>query len=217
MKEKKHRLSLPVEEFLNRDLIFFNNPVLIQGLALTPVVAACNTLANALALSVAAVILVVPSRLIGDALCGRMPGWLRPPLYAFLAAALYLPAYLAVTSLFQSPALSLLLYLPLLTVDTLVLSRSEIPVREGALLALRNGLFTCIGFAIVACTVGAVREFLSRGALFGVKLLAAPPSRFAGTVGGGLILTALLAALFQSVNAAYRTAHAQPEEVEQDG
>ncbi len=203
----KARLAMNVDEYLRRDLVIFNNPVLIGGLAVTPIVAAATTLQNALALCVAVLILVVPTRILGDLVGRHVPMWLRPMLYAFTGAALYIPAYFAVSLLFGEPTMTLAFYLPLLAVDTIVLSRSEIKAREGLLTALRNGVLTSVGFALVACVFGAVREILSQGRLMGIKLLEEAPFRLADTVGGGLILTAVAAALFQTLSAAYRNAH----------
>ncbi len=216
-KTPKARLAMNIDEYLRRDLIIFNNPVLIGGLAVTPVVAAATTLQNALALCVAVLILVVPTRVLGDLVSKRVPMWLRPMLYAFTGAVLYIPAHLAVTLLFGTPNVTLGMYLPLLAVDTIVLSRSEIKVREGVLTALRNGTLTSLGFALTACTFGAVREILSQGRIMGIKIIDSSPLKFAGTVGGGLILTAVAAALFQSMSAAYRNAHPDTIAGKEDG
>ncbi len=212
----KPKFSLNVDDFLQKDLIVFNNPVLIQGIAITPVVSAAVSLKSALALSLAVLILIVPTRFIGDLLFNKMPNWLRPMLYAIMAAALYIPANITVLSIFGSMPLTLALYMPLLVVDTITLSRSEISAKEGALRAGHNGVMTSVGFALIACCVGSFREILGAGKIFGVKLFESAPMPFLSTVGGGLIILALLAALFQSIVALYRAAHPSVEEVGDD-
>ncbi|MEG1558006.1 MAG: Rnf-Nqr domain containing protein [Oscillospiraceae bacterium] len=201
-KKKRTRLSLSFEEKLNRDLVLASNPVLIHGLALAPVIAASVSLKNALILSLAAFILIIPTRFIGDLFVGIVPFRLRPMFYSFISALLFIPTIIAVDRIFGVSVVAVGIYLPMLVVDNIVLSRAEIPSREGPLEALRNGILTSIGLSLVLIIVGAVREFLDTGKLYGIELLkSGGPLAIAGTTAGGFILVALLAALFQySIN-----------------
>lgn len=204
MKREKAHITLTLDEAMRHDLILFNNPVLIQGLALTPVLAAAHTLKVALALCLTAFILIIPTRFIGDLLVGYVPRNLRPFVYAVISALCYIPAILLIDLLFGTEARGLENFLVLLVVDGIVLSRAEIPVREGALRALRNGFFTALGFAPVILLVGFLRELLTEGKVWGTALLKNGPLGIAGTAAGGLILVALLSALLQWAAAAYK-------------
>ncbi len=220
MSQERAKITLTLDEAMRRDLLLFNNPVLIQGLALTPVIAAATTLKNAVVLALVAFILIVPTRIVGDLLIGYVPKNLRALLYSIVSALLYIPALLLVVFLFKADAAGPGGYLPLLIVDGIVLSRTEIQAREGTAKAIRNGIFTAFGAGVVLVIVGLLREFLTSGTIWGVPLLpkaiaavqagASIPTVFpiAGTVAGGFILVALLSAFLQWAGASYKRANA---------
>ena len=206
-RRRKTSIALPLDEAIRRDQIFLNNPVLIQGLALTPVVAAATSLKNAAVLSVVAILLITPVRLLGDLLYERVPVRLRAMTYAILAAVFFIPAAIIAQSLYGIDAYGPGMFVPLLVVDRIVLVRSEINSREGTPGAIRNGLTTSFGLAMVLLLCGALREFLGEGSLLGYQILAS--GGFLGvmsTAAGGFILIALLSALMQSIVSAYRKA-----------
>ncbi|MEG2083752.1 MAG: Rnf-Nqr domain containing protein, partial [Oscillospiraceae bacterium] len=78
-----------------------------------------------------------------------------------------LPALLILHLLFGSGAVGAGIYLPVFVADGIVLSRGEISSRESAALAFSNGFRTAIGLSGVLVIVGALRELLGEGKLFG--------------------------------------------------
>ncbi|MEG2233870.1 MAG: Rnf-Nqr domain containing protein [Oscillospiraceae bacterium] len=204
--KKTSSLALPLDAAMRRDLIFFNNPVLMQGLALTPAIAASTTLKNAVVLSLAVLILITPVRVIGDLLYHSVPSRLRMMTYAIIAAALYIPAALVISMIFGPDAHRPGMFLPLLVVDGVMLSRAEIPSREGVGYAVRNGLMTSVGVSLVLIIVGALRELLGDGKLWENQIFANAPLKIAATVAGGFIIVALLSAAVQAIANRYKRA-----------
>lgn len=204
MKQERAKITLTLDESMRRNLFFFNNPVLIQGLALTPVVAAAVSLKTAVMLSVVAFVLIVPTRVAGDLLIGFVAKRLRPLVYAVISAIFFVPALMLVTFLFGIEARGPENYLMILVVDGIVLSRSEIPAREGAGRAFKNGILTALGLAFAISLVGSIREILSVGTIYGIKLSSEGSFPIAGTVAGGFIIVALLSALLQWGGALYK-------------
>ena len=202
--KERRGLSLSLEEAVRRDLIFLNNPVLMQGLALTPVVAAASTLRSAVVLFTMGLLLITPVRVLGDILAKRAPGRTRVMIYALISGVVYIPALLITNFFFGSGAAGAGIYLPALVVDGVVLSRSEIPAREGARTALINGLKTTLGLGAVLVVTGALRELLGSGRLYGREILSGAPLPIETTVAGGFITAALLAALLQWGAALYK-------------
>ncbi len=202
--KKESSISLPLDEAMRHDLIFLNNPVLIQGLALTPVIAAANTLKNAAVLAVLALIIIVPVRVFGDMLIKVSSTRLRLIEYALISAIIYVPAIILVNMLFGSAALGAGMYLPLFVVDGIVLSRAEIQSKEGVARAAYNGLMTTLGYSAVLLFVGALRELLSLGTLWGEKLLERAPLPIESSIAGGMITVALLSAALQWAASAYK-------------
>lgn len=203
---RPNRVSLPLNEAIKHDLVFFNNPVLIQGLALTPAIAAATTLNNAVIMSLAVFLLVVPTRIISEfllTLLSKLPR-IRAIVYVIVSALVYIPASFVLNRLFGASLADVGILLPLLFVDGIVISRAEIPARESFLKSLQNGIFTALGASIVLIILGAAREILGEGEILGYKLFDGPLLSAASTVAGGLIITALLAALFQAAAGAYK-------------
>ncbi len=204
--KKKSALALSLDESMRRDLLFLNNPVLMQGLALTPAVGATTTLKNAIVLSVAVLLLLTPVRLIGDLLYRTLPSRLRIMTYALIAATLYIPVAILLGWLFGADAHSPGIFLPLLVVDGAMLSRAEIPSKEGTAFAIRNGVLTSLGISLVLLLVGATRELLGDGRLYGAQIFSTPPLHIASTVAGGFITVALFAAVVQAIANRYKRA-----------
>ena len=122
----RSRLMLNSEEAQKNDFIFFNNTVLVQGLALTPVVAAAGTLKDAVILAIAAATLIIPTRIIGDATVGRIKARLRVIFYAVLAALILIPVMILLSGWFGSRFIALGLYIPLLFADGAVTWRASV-------------------------------------------------------------------------------------------
>ncbi len=205
---RQNKVSLPLNEAIKRDLVFFYNPILIQGLALTPAIAATTTLKNSVILSIAIFLIVTPTRLLSELLLS----WLKVPriravVYVMISGIIYIPAFLLLDSLFGTDIVGPGIYLPMLAVDGLVISRFELPTRESAWLALKNGLNTSLGAAIVLLLLGAVREILSLGTIYGVILTENPLLSSAGTIPVGIILVAVFAAAFQCAVGIYKREH----------
>ena len=199
-------LITSTEERLKKDLILVNNPVLIEGLALTPIIGAALNLRNAVILSVMVPILLVPTRFIGNILVGIVPQKLRIMVYSIIATILYIPGVIAVTRLFGIRATTLGIYLPMLVVDSIITSRTEVPNRESVFSSLFGGILSCIGFALAAVLVGATREILGFGHIWGKTIIEKAPLPIFSTVAGGLIIACLCCAAFQYLVSAIKRA-----------
>lgn len=197
---------------MRRDLLFFNNPVWMQGLALTPAVGATTTLRGAVVLCAAVFLLLTPVRVFGDLLYYRLPSRLRLMVYALAAGLLFIPVSAALGLLFGAQANLPGMFLSLLVVDGVILSRAEIPSREGTAYAVRNGLMTSLGVSAVFVITGAVRELLGEGRIYGVQLLESGPVPLASTVAGGFITAAIFSAVLQAAANRYKRARLAGEE-----
>ena len=92
------------------------------------------------------------------------------------------------------------IYAPLLIVSSLLLSRADqFAVRQNAGIAAADSAACAIGFALVSCTMGAVRELLGSGTLYGTVVLPAiVPNRMTGAPFFGFIVLGFLAAAVKS-------------------
>lgn len=209
MKKKKfdsQRLILSTEERLRKDLVFINNPVLVEGLALAPVIAAAVTLRNALMLSIMVFVLLIPTRFIGNLLIGFIPQRLRAMVYAILASILYIPGLMLLTRIFDVRIANLGIYLPMLVVDSIIIARTEIPQRESIGGSLKNGFLTAFGFALAVILTGVMREILGVGEILGIEIFPIAPLPIFSTTAGGFIIVAMLCAVVQAFSSVMKRA-----------
>ena len=89
------------------------------------------------------------------------------------------------------------IYAPLLIVSSLLINRADrFAVRQSVGVAAADSAACAIGFALVCCVVGAVRELFGSGTLYGnIVLQGAVPNRMASAPFFGLIVLGFLAAV----------------------
>lgn len=106
--------------------------------------------------------------------------------------------YPLLNRLFGVDLLSLGVYLPLLTIEPLLLYRFG-RVQENPRKAISKGLRITVGYALILLLVGCVREFLAQGSLFGVALSTRPPLPMASMPAGGFIVLGVLCAVWRAM------------------
>lgn len=194
-----------VERRARRERIFLNNPVIMQGLGLAPLIVVATTLKNALILSAAILLLLTPTRMLAALLSRFSYFRFRGLTYALTAATVYIGVRAVMGAVFSTADLALLgLYLPLLVADPIVLKRYERPQRERVRTALRKGIFTSLGFIAALLVIAALREVIGLGTLMGAPVMETPLFPMAQLPSGGFILTALVMGVWRAAAAGIR-------------
>lgn len=199
------------EKFAHHDRVFKNNPVVMQGMGLAPLVVLATTGRNALMLAAAVALLLTPSRMLACLLSRWCPLRDESPapeelekkllpralLYSGSAAVVYLAAYPILNAVFGTDLLTLGIYLPMLIVEPLLTYRFG-RVQETMHKAVSKGLRITLGYALILLLLGCVREWLAYGSVFGVTL-----SRsilpMAGMPAGGFIVLGVLCAVWRAL------------------
>ena len=173
-------------KFAHHDRVFLNNPVVMQGMGLAPLVVLATSGQNAVMLAVAVALLLVPSRVLACAL-----------VYGFSTAVVYLAVYPILNMLFSTSLLSLGIYLPLLTMEPLLTYRFG-RVQETVRKAVSKGLRITVGYALLLVLLGCVREWLAAGTMFGV-VVSRPVLPMASMPAGGFIVLGVLCAVWRAL------------------
>jgi electron transport complex protein RnfE len=150
-----------------RQGLWKNNPGLVQLLGLCPLLATSSTLTNALGLGLATVLVLCSTNIIVSLIRHHVPNDIRIPIFVMVIAAVVtaieqlMHAYLF--NLYQA----LGIFIPLIVTNCIVIGRAEAfaskqPVHWAAL----DGFMMGVGFTLVLCGLGAVREVLGQGTLF---------------------------------------------------
>ncbi len=189
-----------LERKIRRERIILNNPVIMQGIGLAPLIVACISANNAVLLSTSVFLLLTPTRILASILCQKMPARFKGFVYAFCSATVFIGVYYVLSLLFNNiQIVQIGLYLPLLVMDPIILKRYEHVLPEKPKNALKKGIITSIGYILVVMCIGITREFLGVGSIFGIQIINFALLPFALTPTGGFIILAILMALWRSV------------------
>ena len=185
--------------------LFSKHPVLMHGLAIAPAIVATQSLKAAWILSVGFFLIVLPTVLLVSWLCKKLDEVYRTIVSALLAAVLFVPVSILLTQFFPFISTNVGLYLPILIVDSLILTKCDLYIELG----VRGGRFldmlcTGLGFTLLICLLGALRELLAYGTLWGKNTGFPPVSEAVAMPFFGFFVIGLAAAGFRYCNNSFR-------------
>ena len=199
------------DRFAHHDRVFLNNPVVMQGMGLAPLVVLATSGQNAVMLAAAVALLLVPSRVLACLLSRLVPLNSEHPapeelqkkllpralVYSLSAAVVYLAAYPILNAAFGTSLLALGIYLPLLVVEPLLIYRFG-RVQETVRKAVSKGLRITVGYALILFIVGCLREWLALGSVFGIQL-SRSVLPMASMPAGGFIVLGVVCAVWRAL------------------
>lgn len=153
---------------LLREGLWTRNAALVQLLGLCPLLAVSHSLINALALGLATLLTLCISNVSIAALSRFIDASIRLPAQVLVIATAVTLIERGMLAALPALHAALGVFLPLIVTNCLILGRAEAfarraSVRDAALDALATGT----GFLWVLCLLGALRELLGRGTVFG--------------------------------------------------
>ncbi len=180
-----------------------DNPVFVQVLGMCPVLAVSNTAENALAMGLATAFVLLMSNLLVSSLRNFIPKQVRIACYILIIATFVTITDYAIQAISVDLHKSLGAFISLIVVNCLILSRAEAFASKNTLgKSILDALGMGAGFIFALFCLGAVREILGNGTLFGLSLL---PGNFEEWIvmilpAGGFFTLAVWLLLFNVVN-----------------
>ena len=166
------------------DGILTSNPSLKLVLGTCPTLALTTMASNGIGMGLAVIFVLVFSNLIISLLRKVIPNQVRIPAFVLIIASLVTIVKLVLDKLLPSIYESLGIYLPLIVVNCIILARAEsFASKNGVFTSVLDGLFMGIGFMLALTLMGAFREILGSGKIFGVKLWNFQISFFSSSAG----------------------------------
>ena len=153
--------------------IWKENPVLVLLLGTCPTLATTSSATNGFAMGMATTCVLCGSNLVISCIAGIVPKKIRIPVYIVVIAT-FVSSVDMLMKAYAPPALygALGIFIPLIVVNCIVLGRAEaFASKHGPLRSVFDGLGMGMGFALTLTLVGALREFVSSGAVFEVKII----------------------------------------------
>jgi len=147
------------------------NPVFVMLLGMCPVLAVTNSAINALAMGLATTFVLVTSGFLVALLARYIPKQVRIATYIVIIATFVTLIDYAIQAISLDLYNSLGAFIQLIVVNCIILGRAEAYAsRNRPLKAVVNALGMGAGFTFALLCLGAVREILGAGALFGFDL-----------------------------------------------
>ena len=154
-----------------KDGVLSSNPTLKLVLGTCPTLALTTAAMNGIGMGLAVTFVLICSNIIISLLRKTIPKEVRIPAFILVIATFVTIVRLALDYYLPDIYESLGLYLPLIVVNCIILARAEsFASKNGGLASAADGLFMGVGFTLALTIMGAVREILGSGAIFGYKL-----------------------------------------------
>lgn len=161
--------SPSTDEFIKG--LWRDNPVFVQVLGMCPVLAVSNTAENALAMGVATAFVLLMSNLLVSSLRNFIPKQVRIASYILIIATFVTITDYAIQAISVELHKSLGAFISLIVVNCLILSRAEsFASKNGIGKSILDALGMGLGFIFALFCLGAVREVLGNGTIFGFSL-----------------------------------------------
>ena len=185
---------------VNLDGLFRQNIVLMSGLVTAPIIVAATSGERAVVLVLSFFLMSYTSILICRIIPRKIVYTVRTLLYATVAAAMFIPTVMLLEKWFPETTRSVMLYIEILTVNSLLLAKTESRFYLKSYGAMTvDALIYVLGYAVAAFIVGIVRELLAYGTLFKFHcfepLMPAAKSPFFG-----FFLVGILAAVCRAIS-----------------
>ncbi len=153
------------------DGLIASNPSLKLVLGTCPTLALTTLAMNGIGMGLAVTFVLICSNVIISLLRKIIPTQVRIPAFVLIIATFVTIVRLLLDKLLPDLYESLGLYLPLIVVNCIILARAEsFASKNGVLASACDGLFMGLGFTLALTLMGAFREILGSGAIFGIKL-----------------------------------------------
>ncbi|WDV44699.1 electron transport complex subunit E [Clostridiaceae bacterium M8S5] len=151
--------------------IIKENPIFVQLMGMCPTLAVTTSAENGLGMGLASTAVLIGSNLFISALRKVIPDKIRIPAFIVIIAT-----FVTLIDMFMHAYASALykqlgLFIPLIVVNCIILSRAESFASKNKIVpSIADGLGMGLGFTLALTILGAVREILGAGSIFGFSL-----------------------------------------------
>lgn len=187
--------------------VFFNglikeNPTFVLMLGMCPTLAVTTSAINGLGMGLTTTAVLVLSNVIISLLRNIIPNKIRIPAFIVIIASFVTIMQMLLQAFIPFLYDSLGIYIPLIVVNCIILGRAESFASKNPVIpSLFDGLGMGLGFALALTAIGAIREIIGAGELFGFHIM--PdfyiPIRVFGLAPGAFFVLAMLTAIQNKV------------------
>ncbi|MBR2387518.1 MAG: electron transport complex subunit RsxE [Clostridia bacterium] len=178
--------------------ILKENPVLVLILGTCPTLATTTTVTGAFGMGIAALVVLICSNVFISLLRKIIPDNVRIPCYIVIIAGFVTIVQMIVKAFFPVIDSLLGVYLPLITVNCIILGRAEMfASKNNVVKSALDGMGMGIGFTLALCGMAFIREVFGNATFAGIEIPFLVPYKidFLVKSPGGLLVFGMLIAL----------------------
>ena len=148
-----------------------NNPTFVLVLGMCPTLGTTTSAANGMGMGLATTAVLIMSNLVISLIKNLIPDKVRIPAFIVIVASFVTVVQLLLEAYVPALNASLGIYIPLIVVNCIILGRAEaFASKNSPFDSMLDGVGIGIGFTLSLTVIGAVREILGSGAIFGMNL-----------------------------------------------
>lgn len=194
MEQKRQKLS---SVFLGG--IITENPTFRLVLGTCPTMAVTTSAINGLGMGAAATFVLIGSNVVISLLRNFIPDKIRIPAFIVVICTFVTMVQMLMQAFLPDLYASLGMFIPLIVVNCIILARAEAFASKNPVLpSAVDGLGMGLGFTVAITVMGAIRELLGAGTVFGLQVFGAsyePMLLLVLPAGGFLVFGLMLAAV----------------------
>ena len=149
-----------------------NNPTFVLVLGMCPTLGTTTSAANGFGMGVATMAVLIMSNIVISLIKNLIPDKVRIPAFIVVIASFVTVIQLLMEAYVPSLYETLGVFIPLIVVNCIILGRAEaFASKHNVLDSALDGLGIGLGFTLSLTVIGAVREILGSGSVFGYKFI----------------------------------------------
>lgn len=194
--EKEVKRENPVTERLLNGIVK-ENPTFVLMLGMCPTLAVTTSAINGLGMGLTTMVVLALSNVFISLLRNIIPDKVRIPAFIVIIASFVTMVELLLQGFIPFLYDALGIYIPLIVVNCIILGRAEAYAYKNPVIeSLFDGIGMGLGFSVALTCIGAVRELLGAGEIFGIHVMPdsfVPVSIFIMAPGAFFVLALLTA------------------------
>ncbi|MEG1524840.1 MAG: electron transport complex subunit E [Clostridia bacterium] len=196
----EHKLSMK-SVFLNG--VLTENPTFRLVLGTCPTMAITTSAINGIGMGAAATFVLIGSNVVISLLRNFIPDKIRIPAFIVVVCTFVTMVQMLMQAFLPSLYASLGIFIPLIVVNCIILARAEAFASKHSVGAsAMDGIGMGLGFTLAITFIGAIRELIGNGTVFGAQVFGAAyqPMLLIILPTGGFIVFGLLLGLFNFIS-----------------
>ena len=148
------------------------NPTCVLLLGMCPTLGTTSSAMNGMGMGLATAFVLICSNVVISAIKNLIPDMVRIPAFVVVIASFVTLLQMIMQAYVPGLYATLGLFIPLIVVNCILLGRAEaFAAKNGPLASMFDGLGMGLGFTVGLTLLGAVRELLGTGKIFGLTIM----------------------------------------------